>query len=394
MSMDKPMTIKMSSRERVLQALNHLEPDRVPLDLGGCSQTGIQADAYERLVSHLNMSKTIKVIDMVQYLAEIDEEILDQFEVDTRGLNPSMAEITVEYDDDPDGYSYFTDRWGIRYKKPKVGGYYYDLVGHPLSGEISIQDINHFKFPNPAELRGDLGNIFQSWAKRSNPPAIVLEATEGGMVEFGFWLRGFTNFYMDIASDPKLAGYLLDKILEFKMACWEAALNLAGENVDVVWEVDDLGLQNRTMFSPTTYRNLIKPRHQQLFSYIKSKAPKGTFLGLHSCGSIRDIIPDLIEIGVDILNPIQVSAANMDPKELKRVFGKELTFWGGGVNTQSTLPNGTPDQVKEEVRQRVEELAPGGGFVFAAVHNIQADVPPQNILAMVEALHEAGNYPL
>jgi uroporphyrinogen decarboxylase len=386
------MKTNMSSRERILKALNHQEPDRVPLDIGGCSQTGIQVNAYERLINYLNIKKPVKVIDMVQYLAEIDEQILNKFAVDTRGLNPSMAEITVEADDDPEGYTYFTDRWGIQYKKPKVGGYYYDLVGHPLSGEVSFQDIDHFLFPNPAELRSDLGNIFQSWAKRSNPPAIVLEATEGGMVEFGFWLRGFTNFYMDIAGDPKLAGYLLDKILEFKMACWEAALQLAGENVDVVWEADDLGTQNRTIVSPATYLSLIKPRHKKLFTFIKSKAPKGAFLGLHSCGSIHDLIPDLIEIGVDILNPIQVSAAKMDPKELKREFGNEITLWGGGVNTQSTLPNSTPEQVSEEVRQRVEDLAPGGGFVFAAVHNIQADVPPQNILAMVEALHEAGNY--
>ena len=279
------MKTLMSSRERILKALNHQEPDRVPLDIGGCSQTGIQVNAYERLIAYLNIETPIKIIDMVQYLAEIDEQILDQFAVDTRGLNPSMAEITIEHDDDPQGYTHFTDRWGIQYKKPKVGGYYYDLVGHPLSGEVSLQDIDHFKFPNPAELRPDLGDIFQAWAKRDNPPAIVLEATEGGMVEFGFWLRGFTNFYMDIAGDPKLAGYLLDKILEFKMACWEAALRIAGENVDVVWEADDLGLQNRTMFSPATYRSLIKPRHQKLFAFIKSKAPKGAFLGLHSCGS-------------------------------------------------------------------------------------------------------------
>ena len=380
------------SRERVLQTLNHQEPDRVPFDLGGCSQTGIQVNAYENLLAYLQLDKPIQVIDMVQYLANIDEEVLTKFEVDTRGLNPSMAEIKIEYDDDPNGYSYFTDRWGIRYKKPKVGGYYYDLVGHPLKGEISTHDIDCFKFPDPAQLRGDMGKIFKAWSERSNPPAIVLEATEGGMVEFGFWLRGFTNFYMDIAGDPKLACYLLDKILEFKQACWQAALNQAGPYVDVVWEADDMGLQNRTMFSPAMYRKYIKPRYQNLFSYIKSVAPKNAFLGLHTCGSVRDIIPDLIEIGVDILNPIQVSAAKMDTKELKREFGKELTFWGGGVNTQSILPQGTPDDVRDEVHRRIDDLAPGGGFVFAAVHNIQADVPAQNIIAMVEALRECGVY--
>jgi uroporphyrinogen decarboxylase len=144
------MVQNSKSRERVLQTLNHQEPDRVPFDLGGCSQTGIQVNAYENLSVYLQLDKPIQVIDMVQYLANIDEEVLTKFEVDTRGLNPSMTEIKIEYDDDPNGYSYFTDRWGIRYKKPKVGGFYYDLVGHPLKGEISTHDIDCFKFPDPA----------------------------------------------------------------------------------------------------------------------------------------------------------------------------------------------------------------------------------------------------
>ena len=379
---------EISSRERVLQALNHKEPDRIPLDFGGCSQTGIQVNAYENLLAHLNIDKPVEVTDMVQQLAGIDEDILNQFKVDTRGLNPSMSEVDIESDQDPAGYTYFTDRWGIRYRKPKVGGYYYDLVGHPLGGEISTHDIDHFKFPDPTQLRGDMGSIFKAWAESSNPPAIVLEATEGGMVEFGFWLRGFNAFYMDVASDLKLACYLLDKILEFKMAVWEAALAQAGQYVDVTWEADDLGLQNNTMFSPNFYRKYIKPRHQKLFSYIKRTAPKKVFMGLHSCGSIRALIPELIEIGVDVLNPIQVSAARMDTKELKKEFGKEITFWGGGVDTQSILPRGTPEDVRNEVRRRVEDLSPGGGFVFAAVHNIQPDVPPQNVLAMMAALQE------
>lgn len=382
------MSHEINSRERVLQTLNHKEPDRIPLDIGGCSQTGIQVSAYQCLLNYLHLDKPVEVIDMVQQLAGIDEELLNWFKVDTRGLNPGMSEVKIEADQDPEGYTYFTDRWGIRYKKNKIGGQYYDLVGHPLSGEISTHDIDRFKFPDPKQMRGDMGSIFKAWAERSNPPAIVLEAAEGGMVEFGFWLRGFTTFYMDIAADTKLACYLLDKILEFKMALWEAALAQAGQYVDVAWEADDLGLQNTTIVSPDFYRKYIKPRQKKLYDHIKHIAPKKIYLGLHSCGSIRTLIPDLIEIGVDALNPIQVSAAKMDTKELKKEFGKEITFWGGGVDTQSVLPRGTPEEVRNEVRRRVNDLAPGGGFVFAAVHNIQPDVPPQNLLAMIEALRE------
>jgi uroporphyrinogen decarboxylase len=151
---------EISSRVRVLKAINHKEPDRIPLDFGGCSQTGIRVNAYENLLAHLHMDKPVEVTDMVQQFAGIDEDILNQFKVDTRGLNPSMSEVDIESDQDPAGYTYFTDRWGIRYRKPKVGGYYYDLVGHPLGGEISTHDIDHFKFPDPTQLRGDMGSIF------------------------------------------------------------------------------------------------------------------------------------------------------------------------------------------------------------------------------------------
>ncbi len=382
------MNDQISSRERVLLTLDHKEPDRIPFDLGGCSQTGIQIDAYKNLLNFLHLDKPVEIIDIVQCLAGIDEEILELFKVDTRGLNPSMAKVVIESDQDPAGYTSFTDRWGIHYKKPKTGGYYYDLVGHPLGGEISTHDIDNFKFPDPAQIRGDMVTIFKSWAERVNPPVIILEATEGGLVEFCFWLRGFTRFYLDVAEDPKLVCYLLDKILDFKMAVWETALSQAGQYVDIVWEADDLGMQNTTIFSPNFYRKHIKPRHQKLFNYIKRIAPRKVYMGLHSCGSIRALIPDLIEIGVDILNPIQVNAKGMNTKELKKDFGKEITFWGGGVDTQSILPSGTPLDVRNEVRRRIEDLAPGGGFVFAAVHNIQPDVSPRNLLAMVEALRE------
>lgn len=175
------------------------------------------------------------------------------------------------------------------------------------------------------------------------------------------------------------------------MRYWEKALSIVGDLVDVVQEGDDYGGQNGLLISPQIWRQVFKPRLKQLFSHIKRHAPH-VFVFFHSCGSIYEIIPDLIEVGVDILNPVQVAAANMDTKRLKREFGKDLTFWGGGVDKQKVLPRETPEQVREEVKRRIEDLAVGGGFVFTTVHNIQADVPPENILAMWEALQEFGRY--
>jgi uroporphyrinogen decarboxylase len=179
-------------------------------------------------------------------------------------------------------------------------------------------------------------------------------------------------------------------VLEQKLTYWERALDLFGDLIDVAKEVDDLGGQNDALISPATYRRLLKPRHRELFQFIHSRSHARVFL--HSCGSIRRLIPDLIDAGVDILNPVQVSAANMDTRELKADFGSELTFWGGGVDTQRVLCQGSTSAVRNEVRRRLDDLMPGGGFVFATVHNVQADVPPENYMAMWETLREHGEY--
>ncbi|RPI49428.1 MAG: hypothetical protein EHM56_12385 [Chloroflexi bacterium] len=205
------------------------------------------------------------------------------------------------------------------------------------------------------------------------------------------WLRGYEPFYIDLAANPDFITTLLDRLVDYKCAYWERALAEVGDMVDAVVEADDLAGQHGMLLSPRTYRRLIKPRHARLFSFIKAQAPVKLFF--HSCGAVRPIIHDLIEAGIDILNPVQVSAAGMDPRELKREFGRDLVFWGGGVDTQQVLGTGSPQQVRDDVRRNVEALAPGGGFVFAAVHDIQANVPPENIVAMWEAWREFGTDP-
>ena len=205
-------------------------------------------------------------------------------------------------------------------------------------------------------------------------------------------MRGFENYFSDFAANEDLLVGLMRKVMELKMAYWEKALALVGDHADVVGEADDFAGQYRMLISPGMYRRIVKPLHKELFDFIHARTKAKIFF--HSCGSIRPVIPDLIEIGVDIINPVQVSATGMDSAELKREFDKDIVFWGGGVDTQRVLGDGTPEQVREDTRRRIEDLAPGGGFVFATVHNIQGNVPPENIMAMWETLQEYGAYPI
>jgi uroporphyrinogen decarboxylase len=217
----------------------------------------------------------------------------------------------------------------------------------------------------------------------------MIKGVLAGIFEMAQRVRGMTELLMDMASNEALACALLDKMLELKLAFWEMALSQLGDVVDVISEADDYGTQTSQIISPRMFRNLIKPRLATLFSRIKQLAPHSK-LFFHSCGNVRPLLPDFIEIGVEILNPVHIAAVGMEPMALKRDFGKDLVFWGGGVDTQGVLPSGTPQQVRDDVRRNVEALAPGGGFVFNTVHNIQADVPPENILAMWQAMRDYG----
>ena len=387
------MREELSSEERIKLALEHKEPDRVPFDLGSTPVTGITVGAYKNLLAHLGIKKEeIRIIDIIQQLAEVDEEVLERLKVDTRGLmtNPPSS-WTLEIRK-KDGYKHFVDEWQIEWRMPKEGGFYYDMYRHPLKGDITRETIDNFSWPDPSDPARVAGLREKAQDYKAKKKAIIVKSIGGGFFELGFWTRGFEDFYMDFATDPSLACYLMDKLLEIRMAYWELVLKELGNDIMIVMEGEDLGVQSGTMISPEMYRKYVKPREKKLFSYIKKVAPKPVYIFFHTCGSVYEIIPDLIEIGVDILNPVQVSAAHMDTRRLKKEFGKDIVFWGGGVDTQDVLPHGTPEKVKEEVKRRIDDLAPGGGFVFATVHNIQADVPPENIMAMWEALQEYGVY--
>jgi uroporphyrinogen decarboxylase len=382
----------MDSRERVLTALRHSEPDRVPYDLSSTPVTGIHRIAYAGLRNALGLPERDPVIwHQMQQLAWVDDDVHAVMDTDVRGLRPKSAGTWTPQERQDDTYLYFTDEWGAERRMLRDNGYYYDLCASPLSDATSPRDIEAHAWPDPTEV-GRLDGLRELAVQaQSEGRAFILGGICAGMLEMGQWLRGFEEFYMDLAADRALAEALCDKIIELKMDYWSRALPLLGDLVDVIQEGDDYGGQHTLLVSPAVWREVFKPRLATLLAHIKGLAPHAHIF-FHACGSVYDILPDLIEVGVDILNPVQVAAAKMGSRELKREFGDSLTFWGGGVDTQHVLPLGTPEQVRDEAKRRIDDFAPGGGFVFTTVHNIQADVSPANVLAMREAVREYGVY--
>jgi uroporphyrinogen decarboxylase len=383
----------MNSRERLLTTLNHHEPDRVPFDLGSTQVTGIHVVAYRELRAFLGLPPIEpRICDSIQQLALPDDDIIEQLGVDIRGLFPLNSHnwkiVNVQMGETWD----YTDEWGITHRRLIPDGLYYFAVRHPLDRpDLSFDEIRTYPWPNTADPQRIVGLRDQALAYREKGKAVMIKGVLAGIFEMSQRIRGMERLLMDMAADEVLACAIFDKMLELTLAFWEMALPQLADVLDVISIGDDYGTQISQIVSPRMFRNLIKPRQKVLFQRIKQLAPH-TNLFLHSCGNVRPLLPDFIELGVDILNPVQVRATGMDPVTLKRDFGKDIVFWGGGVDTQDVLPHGTPEEVKEDVRRNIEVLAPGGGFVFNTVHNIQADVPPGNVIAMWEVLQQYGVY--
>jgi uroporphyrinogen decarboxylase len=385
----------MNSRERLLTSLDHKEPDRIPFDLGGTVLTGINAKAYRMLRDYLGLPRVEPImVDVVQQLAQVDDDVIDRLGVDVRNIAPrSSASHRIDIKDMEGGnYAYFYDEYGIGWRMPKVGGLYYDMFDHPLGGRIDDSAVDRYVLPDPRDAARFAG--LREAARRvieEEKRALVVGNLSAGIFEMYLWTRGFTDGYADFVGRPALMQKIMGRILEMQLAYWEKMFDLLGDMIDVVQLADDFAGQYDMLISPGSYRSYIKPLHKELFDFVRSRGRAKIFL--HSCGSIRRVIPDLIEIGLDIINPVQVSAVGMDSAELKREYGKDLVFWGGGVNTQRVFDeNHTPQEVREDVKRRITDLMPGGGFVFATVHNIQVNVPPENIMAMWETLQEYGTY--
>jgi len=372
----------MTPRERLLTALNHEQPDRAPIDLGGIV-TGIHVNAYNGLKQLLGIEEETVILDFKQQLARPSDAVLEALGVDTRFLDAGLrAQAAVETDED-EGYYLYTDAWGILWRMPKSKPLYYDMANHPLAG-LSAEDLDHYDIPAPLGV-DDPGVVAMGEIARD-----LHENTDYGLVvfgpasffEFAWYLRGFENYMMDMVLNEAFLDKLLDILLEQHLAYWAAHLKHIGQYVQVVQVADDLGHQGGPMMSLELYDRFVHPRHREVISFIKARTDAKVFQ--HSCGAVRQFLPRLIENGIDILNPVQVTAEGMDAAELKAEFGDRLCFWGG-IDTQHILPNGTPGEVAAETRRIVGILGEGGGYVVNTVHNIQADVPPENILALFQA---------
>jgi len=385
--------IQLTSRERVGLALAHREPDRVPHDLGTSGVTGIHVEALRKVLPHLGLEdKDVHVGNVLGQLAALDDEIRDRLRVDTQAVprNPTGGHPEPERDGK---YLKLQDKWGAVWAMRADDGKNFSPYRAPLANATSVREIEDHDWPDTASpdrveaIAAEADRLY-----RETDRALILGPCCLGFFQMGWLLRGFETFAKDLYANPDLVEAVLEKILELKMAYWGALLPRVSKQVLVVREDDDYGMQSGLVISPDTFRRYMKPRWERLFDVIRKKATSRVYILFHSCGAVRPLIPDLIDLGVDVLNPVQVSAAGMDTAALKAEFGDDLTFWGGGVDTQRVLPHGTADEVREEVRRRILDLAPGGGFVFSAVHNIQADVPAENIIAIWEALEMYGQY--
>ena len=381
----------MNARQRLLTALDHREPDRVPLDLGSTQITGIHIVAYRKLRRALGLPTTEpELCDSIQQLALPEEDLLQRLQVNTRGLYPLNSHNWGVVEEDAGDHWRYRDEWGITHVRPKQDGLYYSIREVPIPNPTP-EVIRRHPWPDMGAAWRIADLREQAERYRAEGYAVVLKDAFAGIFEFAQRIVGMENLLMLMALDEALTGALFDKLLELKLAYWQTALTDLGDVVDVVTYADDYGTQKSQLISPAMFRRQIKPHIRQIFALQAQLAPRAKRF-FHSDGNVRPLIPDFIEMGVDILNPVQASAVGMNLAQLKQEYGQDLVFWGGGVDTQGILPTGTPAQVRKDVRRNIKTLAPGGGFVFNTVHNIQADVPPENIIAMWEAWRDFGGY--
>jgi len=381
-----------TSRERVLAALDHREPDRVPIDLGG-NQTGIHRGAYRKLIDRLGLDEEIVIMDLVQQLAQPSERVLERLHVDTRyvaaGGAKSFAGGVVRRERGGRVWHDFTDEFGITWSMPDDEPFYFDISHSPLAG-LSLDEIRAYPFPKGDDPTRFEGLRDRALRLRNETPYAVISGISGVVYEICWYLRGLENLFIDMMTQPQVLEAIIDRTLGFWLDWFRLFLDEAGDVVDVIMIGDDLAGQNGPLFAPRIYRQIIKPRQKRLVRYIRSRTKAKIWY--HTCGSVLEYLPDLLDNGIDILNPVQISAKGMDPARLKAEFGDRLVFWGGGIDTQHVLPRASPQEVREHVRRNIEAFKPGGGYVFNNVHNIQRDVPPENVLAMFDAAYEFGKY--
>jgi uroporphyrinogen decarboxylase len=408
----------MTSRERVLAALDHRETDRVPIDLSGHRSSGISAIAYRRLRRHLDLpERPIRVYDPVQQLAVVDEDVLQRFGVDTIELGRAFArddrwwhEWTL-----PDGTPCLVPAWVrpergagewiLRAPSGRVsarmpdGVLYFEQAYYPFAEQDDIEHLEDYLDdgmwtgvrtpPGPITAGPDGPALLAEGAQqlRAESDRAILGLFGGNLLEMGQFYYRNDNFLLLLAADPSRAHRFLDKVVEIHLRNLETFLTAVGSHIDLLLFGDDLGMQSGPQISPRMYREFFQPRERLMWRRAKQLAPHVT-INLHCCGGVRELLDDLIEAGLEAINPVQITCRGMEPAGLKRDFGDRLTFWGGGCDTRDILAHATPSQVRDHVRRLLEVWRPGGGYVFQQVHNILADVPPENLVAALDAAHE------
>ena len=402
----------MTSRERLLLSVSHRQPDKIPIDLGSSTVTGISGIAYNNLKKYLKIESRTSIYDVIQQLAMVDMSIIDLFGVDALDINRVSIDSADWYDVTlSDGSKAEFPEW-FHPVKAEDGSWYTsdneDTIISKMSSGATFFDQMFYPYENgyPNDFSG-LQNALKkiSWVVHSH--ASNLDATElrtrlldlrdttnkalvmsGGvkLLEYGFFIRRMDNFLMDLISDEQKASEMLDLLVEMHLASLEKKCRTLGDIVDIIRFGDDLGMTSAPFMDLNTFRKLLKPRYKILCDYVKKNSNMKIFL--HSCGSVKQYIPDLIEAGFDILNPVQTNCYDMDPADLKKEFGRDIAFWGGGVDTFSVINRGSPEDVRKDVLKRCEMFYKDGGFVFAPIHNILSEVPPQNIVAAYNAVNE------
>jgi uroporphyrinogen decarboxylase len=408
----------MIPRERVLSALNYQPPDRVPIDFSGHRSSGIHAIAYARLRDHLGLpQRPIRVYDPIQQMAVVDADVLDLFRVDTIELGRAFATEDRWWHDWvlPDGTPCQLPVWvkperdGARWVLRSPDG---KVIAQMPDGALYFEQTYYPFVDGPAD-HSRLAEAFDEsmWTGIASPPGPIVsgpggdalmaetarrfrEGTDrailglfgGNLLELGQFMYRNDNFFMLLAGEPDRAHDFLEKLVALHLKNLEAFLGKVGPSIDIIVFGDDLGMQTGPQLSPAMYREFFKPRHAMMWKRAKQLA--NVKVMLHCCGGVRELLDDLIDAGLDAINPVQISCRGMEASALKRDFGGRITFWGGGCDTREILSRGTPEAIRRHVREQVASLHKGGGFVFQQVHNILADVPPKNIVAMFETLAE------
>ena len=369
----------MKSRERVSRALNHQEVDRVPIDLGGTQNSTMCAGAYDNFKRFLGVDVPTRELSRVFETVIIDEAVLSHLPVDTRSVfaRPPAVSATRWLDDRT-----FVDEWGITFRRAADGVPYFDPVGHPLA-EATLADLDRYQGPDvedPSRYAG-LADLARDLHENTDY-AICASTADTTIFDKAWMLRGMAQFLSDLLLDPEFALALLDKVADVQCRRHAAFLTEVGPYIDVIVISDDMGTQRGPIIRPELYRKMVKPLHRRYVETIRQHT--GAKIHNHACGSIFDLVEDYIEIGIDALNPMQVAAAKMSPESLHEHFHGRIAFWGG-IDSQRILPRGTPDEVRQAVRDTIVAMhSLEGGHVLGSVHNVQDDVPPENVWAMLD----------